>query len=514
MRKRSLGKFSERPPALPASARPTSRVNLPRMLSGLGALALAGCAVGPDYVPPQAPQPQNFINSAQPGVSTDATETRWWRGFRDAELSHLVERAMAHNLDLRIAAANLREARALRLQAEFDLFPTVTAAVSHTDNKRSTAQFRGFTANRKTAYFTTGFDATWELDFFGRVRRNIEASTAELEAAEANRRDVMVSVAAEIARNYFELRGTQHRLAVARKNADNQRATLDLTVLLLEAGRGTELDTSRAREQLNTTLASIPPLEAAVRRAMYRLSVLTGQPPSALGKTLEVAKALPSAPRLVRIGTPEALLRRRPDIRIAERSLAASTAQIGVAVADLFPRVTFNGNVALQARTLGSLGTPGSDSYTFGPSIRWAAFDIGRVRARVRAADARAEADLARYEQSVLISLEETENALSDFGLQQARRDFLRDAAANSEKAAGLARLRYEDGITDFLTVLDAERRLLEAQDQLAQSETAAATALVAVYKALGGGWENATESLAQPMPAGSVIPAAGAKAR
>jgi multidrug efflux system outer membrane protein len=278
---------------------------------------------------------------------------------------------------------------------------------------------------------------------------------------------------------------------VARRNAQNQEETLNLTVRLLEAGRGTELDTSRAQAQLQATLATIPPLETTIKASLYRLSVLTGQQPTALEPELSEALPLPEAPKLVALGQPEDLLRRRPDIRVAERSLAAATASVGVAVADLFPRVTFIGSVAFEAGSFSNIGSRGSDTYSFGPRIFWAAFDLGRVRARIRQADARAEAALAQYEQRVLIALEETETALVNFGRQRFRRNFLFESAQASEKATGLARLRYQYGVSDFLTVLDAERTLLQAQDQLAVSETTTGTALVAVYKALGGGWQN-----------------------
>jgi outer membrane protein, multidrug efflux system len=302
----------------------------------------------------------------------------------------------------------------------------------------------------------------------------------------------MVSLLAEVARNYCVLRGKQHQLAVARRNAENQRQTLDLTITLLEGGRGTELDTSRAEAQWQSTLASIPPLETAIKAAMYRLGVLNGQPPTALEPELSAPRPLPALPARVALGKPNDLLRRRPDIRVTERNLAAATARVGVETADLFPRVTLLGSVALQATSLTDLGKGGSDTFAVGPSIFWAAFDLGRVRARIRAADARTEAVLALYEQRVLLALEETENALVDFTRQQARRDSLYASAQASEKAMRLAHQRYQFGVADFLIVLDAERTLLAAQDLLADSETLTATALVAVYKALGGGWEIA----------------------
>jgi multidrug efflux system outer membrane protein len=343
---------------------------------------------------------------------------------------------------------------------------------------------------RETDLYSAGFDATWEIDLFGRVRRAVEASTAGVAALEADRRDVLVSVIAEVARNYFELRGGQHELAVAHQNANNQRETLEITLNKLRAGRATDLDAARGRAQLNATLAIVPPLEANIQRAVHRLSVLTGQQPTALEPALAEPKPLPALPTLVHLGRPEELLRRRPDIRAAERALAAATALIGVQTADLFPRLTFNGRVALEASEFSGLGQSGADTYAFGPRITWAALDLGRVRARIKAAGARAEAQLAFYEKTILTALEETEGALVDFGRARARRDLLATAGRDAEQAVVLANQRYTSGIADFLTVLDAQRTQFSIQEQLALSETRTATALVAVYKALGGGWE------------------------
>jgi multidrug efflux system outer membrane protein len=301
----------------------------------------------------------------------------------------------------------------------------------------------------------------------------------------------LVSLISELARTYFELRGVQHELDVARRNADNQRETLKITQARLDGGRGTELDVARARAQLNSTLAVIPPLETSISRSIHHLSVLTSQQPTALTAELKDPAPMPALPQLVAISNPEDLLRRRSDIRAAERQLAATTARIGVEVSDLFPRVTFNGRVAVQATSFSGLGAAGSDAYLFGPRISWAALDLGHVRARIQAANARTEAALAMYEKTVLTSLEETENALVQFGREAVRRDFLDESAKASETAARLARQRFDNGATDFLTVLDSERVMLEAQSQLAESQTRAATALISVYKALGGGWEN-----------------------
>jgi len=456
------------------------------------AFLAAGCAVGPNYQPPKASAPADFTGGAQTDFTTNQPVTNWWRGFGDAELVQLVDRSVASNLDLRIATANLLQARALRMGAKADFLPTVDGAAGYSNNVYSEASLFNFSgAPRRQQLYDVGFDATWELDIFGRVRRAYQSSTASMEAAAATRRDVQVSLVSEVARNYFELRGTQNELSVLRGNADNQRETLKITLARLDAGRGTELDVARARAQLNNTMAEIPPMEATVAHATHRLGVLTGQEPEALVNELRTPQPMPALPSLVAIGNPAQLLRRRPDIRAAERNLAAATAGIGVAVADLFPRVTFNGAIGLESETFSGLGKQGSDARSFGPAITWAALDYGHVRARIKAAGAVADAQMAQYQQTVLTSLEETENALVDFGRARARREFLAESVKASQAAADLAHTQFDNGAADFLTVLDAERVLLESQNQLAQIETQTAIALVAVYKSLAGGWEQ-----------------------
>jgi multidrug efflux system outer membrane protein len=460
---------------------------------------LSGCMVGPNYQQPQLPVPAAFTNQTPEGLSTDGIETLWWRGFQDPILDQLVDQALTHNHDVRVATARLREARALRTETTFDRYPTVTSQASYT--RQRTSEALSPLGDRDLELYDAGFDASWELDVFGRVRRSVEARTAAVGAAEASRQDVIVILLAEVARNYFIVRGAQNQLAVAQRNAENQQQTLALTVALLEGGRGTELDTARAEAQLTATRGTIPPLETTIKQAMYRLGVLIGQQPTALEPELSEPLPLPALPGLVALGQPADLLRRRPDIRVTERNLAVATANVGIVTADLFPRVTFTGSVALQATSFLGLGKGGSDTFAVGPGIFWAAFDLGRVRARIRAADARTEAALAQYEQRVLLALEETENALVAFTRQQARRDLLQASAAASARAQELARQRYQFGVADFLTVLDAERTLLEAQDRLADSETQTATALVAVYKALGGGWEIVPDNTVAQAP-------------
>lgn len=469
---------------------------LRKVMTFLGAALLSACAVGPDYKTPVTGMPKTFAQAAHPEFSTHGIEIAWWKLFKDSELTTLVDQTVQHNYDLQIARANLLEARALYMEAGLNLAPIVTAHANYNEQKRSLGALnnRDF-APRELKLTNIGFDALWEVDFFGRVRRNVEASSDEVEAQEASLRDLSVSLIAEVARNYFQLRGLQNQLAVAKKNAENQTQTLEITQVRLEGGRGTELDTSRARAQLDSTRALIPPLQSAIYRAIHRLSVLTGQRPEALIKKLEQPAPMPRIPETIDIGNPVDLLRRRQDIRIAERTLAAATARIGVATADLFPRVTFVGTIALEASYLSGLGAAGSDTYSAGPRISWAALDLGRVYARIKAADASAAASLAQYEQTVLNALEETENALVNYNQEREQRGLLASAAKASERADELAHLRFNEGVSDFLTVLDTELRLLQDQERLALSETATATALAALYKALGGGWEFTTET-------------------
>jgi multidrug efflux system outer membrane protein len=458
------------------------------LLAPLAAAVLAACAVGPDYHAPDTPAPATFDHAVQV-YSPEQTVADFWRHFDDALLAKLVDQALDSNYDVRIALSRVAEARALRRDVAFDLAPSIGAGGGYTETRVSRAQTLAG-APRGTEFYDAGFDAFWELDFFGRVRRGLEASDAQLGAIEAARRDALVIVSAEVTRTYFELRGYQQQLDVARRNVSNQQSTLDLATARLDAGSGTEFDTARAQAQLSATLGTIAPLEAAVARTIHRLSVLVGREPGALRGELALAGHLPALPGIVPVGDPAGMLRRRPDIRVAERELAQSTANIGVAVADLFPRVTFTGSAGYVAASAGDLGTSGTDAFVLAPGISWSIFDLGHVQARIAASRARQQTTLLRYEKTVLNALEETENSLVSHA--RARDRLVHDEAAvkASATAADLARVRYENGASDFLQVLDAERTLLQSEDQLARSRTEAATSLIAVYKSLGGGWE------------------------
>jgi multidrug efflux system outer membrane protein len=456
-------------------------------------LAVGACAVGPDYQRPAVDTAPAFSAgdkaAEDAGYDAAAPLASFWEVFDDATLNSLVGFSLRTNHDLRIALANLNQARALRRETQLDQLPTVTAQGGR-DKVRVSAD-ESTTGEPLTTTLNRGsFDAFWELDLFGRVRRNVEASRASEAAVAADLRALQVSVAAEVARNYFELRGAQEQYAVAQRNAENQTQTLKIAEARFEAGRGTEFDTARSQVLLNNTLATLPILQANIENSIHRLSVLAGEQPAALRDMLAPANALPALPRLVQIGKPDDLLRRRPDIQAAERRLASATALIGVAEGDWFPRVSFTGEIGFAASSTDRIGDAATATYGFGPSIQWAALDMGRVQARIGQAKAGEQAALAQYEQTVLRALEETENALVSYRETRHQLDYLGASARASNRATELAHKRFEGGATDFLDVLDSERSQLEVEANLARARTSAATGLIALYKALGGGWD------------------------
>lgn len=450
------------------------------------AVFLSGCAVGPNYHEPKTPTPAAFANASSVATTNGQFNQTWWRTFNDPLLERLIAQASTNNYDLLRAQARLREVRALWTEAQFDFAPTVRSENRY-DKVQVSKDAQG-PRSRRGELYRVGFDATWELDLWGAVRRNVEAARATVESVEATRDDVLISVQAEVAVNYITLRGTQSQLAVAIRNATNQSQTLSLAIALRDGGQGTQLDVARARSLLNTTLASIPPLEANAQSAAYRIAVLCGLPPAALANELLAQATFPRTPTELVLTEPAELLRRRPDVRAAERSLAAANARIGVEMADLFPRVTVNGTVALQASSFSGLTSPGADAYSFGPHISWAAFDLGRVRQRIKAADARTEAALATYQQTVLLALEETEDSLVALSRERQRFAYLTEAERAGSEAVDLARQRYRDGIADYLSVLDAERTLLSLQEQLTTAQTLSTTRLIAVFKTFAWG--------------------------
>jgi multidrug efflux system outer membrane protein len=464
------------------------------------AAALTACAVGPNYKEPDTPVPGEFVGVKNSAFREQPVVSQFWTVFDDEALTSLIQDALSANHDLRIAAARLNEARALRLGATSDFLPVVNVNGLQAKTRVSPTDMPGASdRQRHFDYYEAGFDASWEIDIFGGVRRGYEASSAQVGSALASLDDAFVTVTSEVARNYFELRGLQSRYEVAQRNADVQRSSRDLTQQRLDAGRGTELDVARAQAQLSTTLATLPQLEAAIARAKYRLAVLTAHQPGTPDARLE-PRPIPAIPEFTPVGEPTDWLRRRPDVRGAERDLAAASALIGVAVSDLFPKVSLTGRFGWNGLDRGALGDNSAQIYHYGPSISWGILDLGHVRANINAARAGSEGALARYEQTVLLALEDTEGSLINHSTARAREAALADAAEASGVATRLAQLRYEEGVADFLQVLDAERTQLDAEDLLAQSRSDSATSLVAVYKALGAGWQQIQSPY---MPAG-----------
>jgi multidrug efflux system outer membrane protein len=446
-------------------------------------LLTSGCAVGPHYKSPQ-PAAVKYHAADANLVTEEPFDSRWWKQFEDPVLDSLVDRALGSNNSIRIARARLAESRAVFDERKLDRLPTVPVAASYQYSKQ---EIPGFGDQRRTINtFSAGFDAFWEADLFGRVSHGVAAARAENQAFEADLRDVQVSVVAELARNYFELRGAQWRLAVAERSLTNQRETLRLTQLRRDAGVGEEQDVASAAARVAAIEATIPSLNLDVSRAEYRLAVLTGSRPGELNADL-APRTYPAIAKALPIGNPGELLRRRPDVRSAERRLAAATERQGVAVASLFPQVSVSGFLGFLAGRGSLFFTGDSRAWSVSPGLSWSAFDLGRARARVRGSNAATEGTLAFYEETVLRALEETENALANYHAQQARLIKLNDQARESKRAADIARLRYREGVVDFLSLLDAERTQLQAEDAVAESEKDVYVAVIALYKALGG---------------------------
>jgi outer membrane protein, multidrug efflux system len=465
-------------------------------------LALAGCASAPGYRAPEVQVPAAFRETRDTTIATPLVEltpstltlssTGPFPDLGDSTLTRLLKEAVQGNLDVRAAEARVRGARSARTEVALDLAPTVTFAGGYTRERLASASFPvGFGTFPDQNVWDGGFDASWELDLFGRVRRNVQAQGAFVALSQADLRDVQISLTAELARAYFELRGAQEQLVVAQRNAQNQRRTLEVTRQRLDAGRGTAFDTERAQAQLSFTLALVPAVESRVREAQYQIGVLVGRPPAAVARELETIGGLPALPASVAVASPDSVVRRRPDVAAAERQLALERALVGAAKADYLPRLTVGGSAGYTATTFGGLGDQGTFRYAVGPIISWPALNLGRVKARVDQSRAREAEAQAQYTQTVLRALQEVETALVRYRTTRSRVERINDAAMASERAADLARLRFSGGVADFLQVLDAERTQLEAQDQLAQGRTEAATAYVAVYKALGGNWPS-----------------------
>jgi len=456
------------------------------------AVTLAGCVNGASYqtltVPP-AVQPEYQMPESSTQISRGEVLSNWWDSLGDAQLSDLVNRALMHNNDVGIAIANLERARSDLRGAGLALLPDIGTSVSAADQRLDDFTAAGASDTRFTTY-QAGFDASWELDLFGRLRQARLASRADLAATQAELDQVYVSVAAEVARSYIQLRGAQLRLTVGERNVEVIQQSSDMTRQLMEGGLGDNLDVQRALAQLELARSTLPILRSQVTLNINRLSVLTGQMPNALEELLSPVQGLPSIPPSIAVGDPIELLQRRPDIRRAERQLASSIARYKVSVAELYPQVSITGSIGFLATAFADLGSGGTLTHLVGPQIRWEAFDLGRVRNRIDAADAGIQAQLELFEKTLLSSFEEVDNAMVTLTSETQRQESLRAAAQASAQTSNIAMQRYEAGADSFLDLLDAQRTQLAAEDQLASSEIAVALQVIALYKALGGGWE------------------------
>ena len=460
-------------------------------------LLLSGCAVGPNYRSPQTKAPAQWNESLAGGETNSAiTTTEWWTNFNDSELDSLVGRAVRSSLDLRIAQARVREARAQYGIASADLWPTVDGSSSYARQRQSKHQplvdsvpLPGVPFENDV--YQAGFDASWEIDVFGGKRRAKEAAGSQVLASEFGRRDVLITLLGDVARSYVDLRGYQGRLAIARENIDAQEKALAITRDRFAKGLSSDLDVQQASTVLATTRAGVPTLESSIQTSIHRLEVLLGQQPGSLQAELSQASPIPAQPPMVPVGLPSELLLRRPDIRQAERQLAAATANIGVAKSDLFPKFFLTGSAGFQSVNASDWFTSGSQFWSVGPTMQWRIFDAGRIRSNIKLQNARQEEALAAYEKTVLTAFEEVENGLVVYAKEQVRRRSLQDAVVSSQKSLDTANKLYANGLTDFLRVLDAERSLYQSQDALVQSDRTISANLIALYKSLGGGWEN-----------------------
>jgi NodT family efflux transporter outer membrane factor (OMF) lipoprotein len=481
------------------------------------AVLLAGCTVGPDYKAPEWASPATWFGPERPQAARPLSyavaapiDPNWWELFHDSELTALERRVAADNLDIKTAAIRFEESRQQLANARAAQFPTFRANGSFTREKPSSegifaaapsAAGASGAAGATTGglrgggiqpfnVFQYGFDASWEPDLWGSVRRSVESATASSEASEEARRAVLLASLAEVARDYIQLRGTQDQLRIARDNLHTARQSLDLTQQRAAGGVTTDLDVANASAQLRTTAAEIPSLEQQEAQYINALSLLLGQGPNALRAELATPKPVPPVPPQVPIGLPSELARRRPDIRQAEAQLHAATANIGVATAAFYPSVTLTGSVGIQALSFEHAFDLNARQYSFGPGITIPIFQGGQLQAQLHLTEAQQQEAAVNYQKTVLQAWHEVDNALTAYQAEQARREQLLQAVAENRRALGLAQSRYAQGVADFLTVLDAERSLLGTQQQLASSTTTVSANLVALYKALGGGWE------------------------
>ncbi len=512
-------------------------------------VAAAGCAVGPNYKTPESKLPDTWSEPLAGGVKEGPAElAAWWTRFKDPLLESLVTRAVESNYDLKIAEARIREARAAERATKADFWPNIGSSASYARSQQqeiktpsvspggavtftpqgasvsvSGSPLPGISVtampdltgagnsaltiagqkppkqpDRQSDLFQVGLDAQWELDLFGAVRRQVEAAKADAQAAEESHRDVLVTLVAEVALTYFDLRAAQTSLDIANENIGIQQKTFELVQAKYQGGLTNELDVRTAEAQLASTRALVPAIQSQIDFSIHRLSGLIGREPGALQDDLRPAKPLPETPPDVPVGLPSDLLLRRPDVRTVERQLAAATARIGAAKADLFPRISLTGSFAGQSITAGNVLSNSTQIWSVGPAIHWPVFDAGRIRANIKIQNARQEQALALYMKTVNGSLEDVENALVGYAKERVRLGSLLEAVEANRKAYAVANELYTQGLVTFLHVLDAERSLIATEVQSTQSRAALLTDLVALYKALGGGWEESQKEVAR----------------
>jgi multidrug efflux system outer membrane protein len=470
----------------------------------LSFLLLSGCVVGPNYKRPNVSIPEEWtVAPARGTTAKPLVNDEWWSAFQDPELNSLIERAAERSLDLKLALERVQEARAARGIARSGYFPSIDANASATRLRGGLAQgvIRAVSPSSdpnarpslispfETNLFQANLSAAWELDVFGGIRRGVEAATADVVAAEENRRNVLVILFGDVGRVYAQLRGFQRRLEIANKNIGTQQETLDLTTARAKAGLATELDVSRAAAQLESTRAAVPTLLSGVDVSIHRLSVLLGDEPGALRHELEKVGPIPTAEPDVEVGLPSDLLKRRPDIRRAEAQLVAATARIGEARADLFPRFVLTGTAGRQATQLRDLTLGLGNFFSVGPGISLPLFNGGRIRSSIAVQTSRQRGAVISYQSTILNALEEVQNALVNYSQEQERRDRLNQAIQQSQLAVDLAGEQYRAGLVDFLSVLEAQGQLFANEDEWVQSQTNVTTQVITLYRALGGGW-------------------------
>ena len=465
-------------------------IRLPRIFLLL--IPLAGCAVGPDYIKHDPDAPPSWVHAAAVGNSMQRENlSHWWQRLNDPLLADLVEEALRNSPDMRSARARLLESRSRMDLADAGLFPSLNASLSKSRSKTGSAA----TAD----LYSAGFDAGWELDIFGGQRRAAEAADADAGAALANLHDTQVSLAAEVALNYAQLRSYQARLQIARDNLSAQGETLQLTEWREQAGLVTSLEVEQARSNLRQTQAAIPTLSTGLVKAENRLAVLLGKFPASLHDRLSTPAPLPALPDTIALGIPADTLRQRPDVQAAERKLAAETARIGQAAAAQYPSFSLSGSLGWKAFTFGALGGSDTLARSVSASIAQNIFDGGATRSRVASQHAVQQQASIAWEKTVLLALEEVENSLASYANSRERKSALQMAATSARNAALIARQRYESGIIDYQSVLDTERTLLSSEDGLAGAGMDEIAALIGLYKALGGGWRDDAATTNEP---------------